>query len=113
MPKEIAVTTAERAYLERRLAPLLAVLKTDEELRDEFLLFVREKGGNMALALDRLKTVWWPSRKSMYPGFFVLTLMEFGLQRNLFPRGKRSRPTTRSPTLQRSQPVSRSVTHKH
>ena len=52
MPKEIIVTTAERAYLERRLAPLLAALRKDEELRDEFLLFVRARGGSISLAVD-------------------------------------------------------------
>ena len=91
MPKEIVVTTAERAYLERRLAPLLAALRQDEALRDDFLLFVRARGGSLSLALDRLKTVWWPSRKSMYPGFFVLALVEFGLERGLFAADKKSR----------------------
>lgn len=91
MPKEILVTTAERAYLERRLAPLFAALRKDETLRDEFLLFVRARGGSISLALDRLKTVWWPSRKSMYPGFFVLALVEFGLEHDLFSPEKKSR----------------------
>ena len=89
MPKEILVTTAERAYLERRLAPLLATLRKDEALCDEFLLFVRARGGSISLALDRLKTVWWPSRRSMYPGFFVLALVEFGLERDLFAAEKK------------------------
>ena len=91
MPKEIVVTTAERAYLERRLAPLLAALRKDEDLRDDFLLFVRARGGSISLALDRLKTVWWPSRKSMYPGFFVLALVEFGIERGLFSADKLGR----------------------
>ena len=93
MPKEIAVTSAERAYLERRLAPLLAALRKDEALRDDFLLFVRARGGSISLALDRLKTVWWPSRKSMYPGFFVLALVEFGLLHGRFAPEKKSRET--------------------
>ena len=91
MPKEIAVTSAERAYLERRLAPLLAALRKDEALRDDFLLFVRARGGSISLALDRLKTVWWPSRKSMYPGFFVLALVEFGLLHGRFAAEKKPR----------------------
>jgi ABC-type phosphate transport system auxiliary subunit len=83
MPKVLAVTTAERAYLERRLAPVLQALRTDEALREEFLLFVQRRGGGISLTLERLKTVWWPSRKSMYPGFFVLAVVEFGLARGL------------------------------
>ncbi len=94
MPKTAAVTSAERAYLEKRLAPLLAALREDEMLREEFLLYVRHRGGSITLALDRLKTVWWPSRKSMYPGFFVLALVDFGLEHGLYapaknPRGRR------------------------
>ncbi len=84
MPKTSRVTTAERAYLEHRLAPLLTRLREDEQLREDFLLFVRARGGAMTLTLDRLKTVWWPSRKSMYPGFFVLSLVDFGLERGLY-----------------------------
>jgi hypothetical protein len=84
MPKPIAVTTAERAYLERRLAPVLAALRKDEALCEDFLLFVRTRGGGIALTMDRLKTVWWPSRRSMYPGFFVLALVEFGQAHGLF-----------------------------
>lgn len=89
MPKARAITEAERAYLERRLAPVLAALREDEALREEFLLFVRERGGSISLNLDRLKTVWWPSRKSMYPGFFVLALAEFGLLRGLWKPGRK------------------------
>jgi len=88
MPKVRAITEAERAYLERRLAPVLQALKQDETLREEFLVFVRERGGSMTLTLDRLKTVWWPSRKSMYPGFFVLALAEFGLAHGLWDTEK-------------------------
>jgi hypothetical protein len=88
MPKTAAVTSAERAYLEKRLAPLLAALRGDEMLREEFLLYVRKRGGSITLALDRLKTVWWPSRKSMYPGFFVLALVDFGLEHGLYPSMK-------------------------
>lgn len=84
MPKAKAVTNAERDYLERRLAPVLLALRENETLREEFLLFVQQRGGSMSLTLERLKTVWWPSRKSMYPGFFVLALVEFGLMRGLF-----------------------------
>ena len=89
MPKTIAVTTAERAFLEKRLAPVLTALRKDENLLDEFLLYVRERGGSITLTLERLKTVWWPSRKSMYPGFFVLTLVDFGLERGLLSSGKK------------------------
>ncbi len=85
MPKVKAVTDAERAYLERRLAPVLKALRDDEALRDEFLLFVQQRGGSISLTLERLKTVWWPSRKSMYPGFFVLAVVEFGLAHGIFP----------------------------
>jgi ABC-type phosphate transport system auxiliary subunit len=99
MPKAKVVTDAERAYLERRLAPVLAALRADEALREEFLLFVQQRGGGISLTLERLKTVWWPSRKSMYPGFFVLAVVEFGLAHGLFPREKavasRSRRTDR------------------
>ena len=45
---------------------------------------MRARGGSITLALDRLKTVWWPSRKSMYPGFFVLALVDFGLEHGLY-----------------------------
>ena len=86
MPKAKAVTTAEREYLERRLAPVLQALRVDEALREEFLYFVRQRGGGITLTLERLKTVWWPSRKSMYPGFFVLAVVEFGLMHGLFAR---------------------------
>ena len=74
-----------------RLAPLLAALRTDEALREEFLLFVRARGGGLTLTIDRLKTIWWPSRKSMYPGFFVLALVEFGLLHGLFAAEKKPR----------------------
>jgi ABC-type phosphate transport system auxiliary subunit len=84
MPKAKAVTNAEREYLEQRLAPILRALRADEALREEFLLFVQKRGGGITLTLERLKTVWWPSRKSMYPGFFVLAVVEFGLAHGLF-----------------------------
>jgi len=84
MPKAKAVTNAEREYLERRLAPVLLALRENETLREEFLLFVQQRGGSISLTLERLKTVWWPSRKSMYPGFFVLAVVEFGLACGLF-----------------------------
>lgn len=90
MPKARTVTTAERAYLERRLAPVLTALRHDEQLREEFLLHVRDRGGSITLALERLKTVWWPSRKSMYPGFFVLALVDFGLGHGLYAPEKRT-----------------------
>jgi hypothetical protein len=93
VPKAKTVTSAERAYLERSLAPVLTALRDDEALREEFLLHVRKRGGGITLALDRLKTVWWPSRKSMYPGFFVLALVDFGLERGLYP--PREGPTAR------------------
>jgi ABC-type phosphate transport system auxiliary subunit len=83
MPKAKAVTNAEREYLERRLAPVLKALRENETLREEFLLFVQQRGGSITLTLDRLKTVWWPSRKSMYPGFFVLAIVEFGITHSL------------------------------
>ena len=89
MPKAKAVTSAEREYLERRLAPVLKVLREDEALREEFLYFVRQRGGGITLTLERLKTVWWPSRKSMYPGFFVLAVVEFGLEHGVFARETR------------------------
>jgi len=94
MPKAKAVTNLEREYLERRLAPVLKALRADEALREEFLLFVQQRGGAMTLTLERLKTVWWPSRKSMYPGFFVLAVVEFGLAHGLFTgkAGKIRRP---------------------
>ncbi|HVU16839.1 MAG TPA: hypothetical protein VHD32_07935 [Candidatus Didemnitutus sp.] len=92
MPKPLAVTTAERAYLERRLAPVLKALRDDRALCDEFLLFVRARGGGLSLTLERLKTVWWPSRRSMYPGFFVLALVEFGLAHELFEPERRRPP---------------------
>ena len=88
MPKRKAVTTAERAYLEHRLAPVLKELRDDELLREKFLLYVQQRGGSITLALERLKTVWWPSRKSMYPGFFVLAVVEFGLAHALFPASR-------------------------
>ena len=88
MPKVKAVTTAERAYLEQRLAPVLKTLREDIALRDEFLVFVQQRGGSISLTMERLKTVWWPSRQSMYPGFFVLALVEFGLAHGLLPAGK-------------------------
>jgi hypothetical protein len=89
MPKVKAVTTAEREYLERRLAPVLKTLREEVALRDEFLVFVQQRGGSISLTMERLKTVWWPSRKSMYPGFFVLALVEFGLAHGLLPAAKR------------------------
>jgi len=93
MPKVKAVTSAEREYLERRLAPVLQVLRDDEALREKFLLFVQQRGGSITLTLERLKTVWWPSRKSMYPGFFVLAVVEFGLEHRLL--GGAARPRKR------------------
>src|SRR3954466_340191 len=84
MGKKLAVTSTERAYLEKRLSRVLKALRDDEKLRDEFLFYVQERGGSLSLTLERLKTVWWPSRKSMYPGFFVLAVVEFGLAHGLF-----------------------------
>src|SRR5882757_7263676 len=95
MPKAKAVTSAEREYLERRLAPVLQALRDDETLREKFLLFVQQRGGSMTLTLERLKTVWWPSRKSMYPGFFVLALADFGFERGLYAPDKPSTPRKR------------------
>lgn len=95
MPKVRAITEAERAYLERRLTPVLQALRESEPLREEFLVFVRERGGSMTLTLDRLKTIWWPSRKSMYPGFFVLALAEFGLVHGLWAADKPKRAARR------------------
>lgn len=95
MPKVRAITEAERAYLEQRLAPVLRALREDERLREEFLVFVRERGGSMSLTLERLKTVWWPSRKSMYPGFFVLAVAEFGLAHGLWETEKSKRSAKR------------------
>jgi hypothetical protein len=97
MPKTSAVTAAERAYLEARLAPVLSALREDEDLREEFLLYVRKRGGGISLTLERLKTVWWPSRKSMYPGFFVLALVEFGIEHGLFGERKPALHSTRTP----------------
>jgi len=91
MPKTKVVTSAEREYLERRLAPVLKALRMDVALRDEFLMFVQQRGGSISLTLERLKTVWWPSRKSMYPGFFVLAAVEFGITRGLFDVESKSR----------------------
>ena len=91
MPKAKAVTTAEREYLERRLAPVLKALREDVALRDEFLLFVQQRGGSISLTMERLKTVGWPSRQSMYPGFFVLAVVEFGLAHDLLPAARRGR----------------------
>jgi hypothetical protein len=91
MPKVKAVTTPEREYLERRLAPVLKALREDVMLRDEFLMFVQQRGGSISLTLERLKTVWWPSRKSMYPGFFVLAVVEFGLAHDLLPADRKGR----------------------
>ena len=94
MPKTTAVTDAERAYLERRLAPVWQALRENEALREEFLIFVQQRGGRISLTLERLKTVWWPSRKSMYPGFFVLALAEFGLAHGLFrSESKKRKPS--------------------
>jgi len=79
--------------METRLAPVLLALRKDESLREDFLVFVRERGGSMSLTLERLKTVWWPSRKSMYPGFFVLALVDFGIERRLYgPQAERKQP---------------------
>ena len=88
MAKSSITTATERAYLEKRLAPVLTALRRDEAMRDDFLLFVRERGGGLTLTLERLNTVWWPSRKSMYPGFFVLALVDFGLARGLLEASK-------------------------
>jgi ABC-type phosphate transport system auxiliary subunit len=92
MPKAKAVTSVERDYLERRLAPVLRALRENETLREEFLLFVQQRGGSITLTLDRLKTVWWPSRKSMYPGYFVLAVVEFGLARGIFAVEAKRKP---------------------
>jgi len=77
MPKTTVLTNAERAYLEKRLAPVFNALRKDEGLRDEFLMFMRARGSSLSLTLERLRTVWWKSRRSMYPGFLVLAAVEF------------------------------------
>jgi hypothetical protein len=83
MPKTTVLTNAERAYLEKRLAPVFSALRKDEELRDEFLMFMRARGSSLSLTLERLRTVWWKSRRSMYPGFLVLAAVEFGVAHGL------------------------------
>jgi hypothetical protein len=90
MAKSAAIGEIERALMAKRLEPVLTALKRDPDLRDEFLLFVRSQGGDMGLFLERLKTIWWKSRKSMYPGFFVFVLTEFAVLRGylVFPRRK-------------------------
>jgi hypothetical protein len=77
MAKSATVGLSEREELMKRFSPLLAALRGDHALRDEFLVFARERGGSMSLFMERLKTIWWPSRKSMFPGFFVFVLTEF------------------------------------
>jgi len=88
MAKTKILTEAERKYLETRLAPVFAALRTDEALQEEFLLFMKKRGSTFSLTLDRLKTVWWKSRRSMYPGFLVLGVCEFGLAHGLLPAPK-------------------------
>jgi len=58
-------------------------LRKDEGLRDEFLMFMRARGSSLSLTLERLRTVWWKSRRSMYPGFLVLAAVEFGFAHGL------------------------------
>jgi hypothetical protein len=77
MAKSASIGHSEREELQKRFAPLLKALRADHDLRDEFLVFARERGANMGLFAERLKTIWWPSRKSMFPGFFVFVLTEF------------------------------------
>jgi hypothetical protein len=84
MPKRSEVGQSERLFLEKRLGGVLKALREDQKLCDEFLFFVSQRGGSASLTLERLKTVWWPSRKSMYPGFFVLALADFGLAHGLY-----------------------------
>jgi hypothetical protein len=89
MAKSAAIGEMERALIAKRLAPVLGALQADAKLRDEFLMFARAEGGDMGLFLERLKTIWWKSRKSMYPGFFIMVLTEFAYSKGLLSPPKR------------------------
>ena len=52
-------------------------MRHDSLLRDRFLMHARDLGGDVGLFVTRLRQIWQPSRKSMYPGFFVYVLTEF------------------------------------
>jgi hypothetical protein len=89
MAKSAAIGETERALMTKRLDPVLTALRHDPVIRDEFLLFVRAQGGDMSLFLERLKTIWWKSRKSMFPGFFILVLTEFAYKKGFLSPPKK------------------------
>ncbi len=75
MPRVTAPT--EKAYVEKRLGALLERLHADRELRDAFMRFAMERGGEVGLLVGRLQAAWWKSREAQFTPFFALVLCEF------------------------------------
>lgn len=88
----------ERAYVEKRLEPILRRLRDDRALRDRFLAFASAHGGDLTLMVQRLQSSWWPSRRAQLTPFFVLTLCEFeSVARNASMKRPASRRAGTSP----------------
>jgi hypothetical protein len=98
----------ESAYVHRRLRPVLALLRTEAAIREQFLLYASVRGGDTALNSNRLAKTWQKSRKPQFSAFFTLLLAEFGLKHGyltfahddlraapLPPRRSRARPRAR------------------
>ena len=77
------VPDSEMAYVNRRLRPVVAALRDDRALRNDFLTYAMVRGGDLMLNGKRLEKTWQASRRPQYAPFFVLLLAEFAFRHGL------------------------------
>lgn len=77
------VPDSEMAYVNRRLRPVVAALRDDRALRNDFLTYAMVRGGDLMLNAKRLEKTWQASRRPQYAPFFVLLLAEFAFRHRL------------------------------
>ena len=98
----------EVAYVHRRLRPVLALLRTEPEIREAFLLYASVRGGDTALNGSRLTKTWQKSRRPQFSAFFTLLLAEFGLKHGYLTFAHEEPPVRRPPPRpRRPRPVAR------
>lgn len=85
----------ETDYVSRRLQPIIDRLHADRSIREDFLRFAGERGGDLSMMVQRLHTAWWRSRTPQFVHFFVLTLTEFGLQHGLIQLSEPTKASSR------------------
>jgi len=101
---------AESDYVEARLRGILDRLRDDRALKNEFIAFAMERGGDAGLLAGRLNAAWWKSRAPRFTPFFVLVLSEFWIARGgkAPPRG----PVKTSKTAAPRAPARRRPRHR-